>query len=143
MTKPYAIFINNKAIIDIITLEEQTAMKTIFYFFSIIILITSPCLAGDEYWGNIEHGDSHTIGNFEYYNDGTSSHQIGNTKYYSDGTSETAIGSFTYRSDGESSTKIGNHTYRSDGNNGVDIGSFHYYDGSSINTIDGFKYRDK
>jgi len=143
MTKPNAIFTKYKAISVIITLEEQTAMKTIFYFFSIIILLASPCLAGDEYWGNIEHGDSHKIGNFEYYNDGISSHQIGNTKYYSDGTTEHSIGSFTYRSDGESSTKIGSHTYRTDGNNGVDIGSFHYYDGRSINTIDGFKYRNK
>lgn len=31
----------------------------------------------DEYWGNIEHGSSQTIGKFEYYSDGTSSQHIG------------------------------------------------------------------
>jgi hypothetical protein len=36
------------------TREEQRAMKKTFHVFGIIILLASPCLAGDEYWGNIE-----------------------------------------------------------------------------------------
>jgi len=111
----------------------------IFILILSFFFITGIAYSEDEYWGNIEHGSSRKIGDFEYYEDGTSSQVIGNHKFYSDGTSENSIGDFTFRSDGEHSTKIGNHTFRSDGNDGTDIGDFHYYDGKSVQSIDGFK----
>ncbi len=118
-------------------------MKTLIF----IVFLTFVCLSGtafaeDEYWGNIKHGGSQKIGQFEFYDDGTSSQKIGQFKFYSDGSSEQTIGNHTFRSDGHSSTKIGNHTFRSEGNNGTDIGMFHFYDGKSVIKIDGFKYTD-
>ena len=113
----------------------------LFILLPAMLFIPSTSYA-DEFWGNIKHGSSRKIGKFEYYSDGTSSQRIGKTKFYSDGTSETTIGNYTYRSDGGSSTKIGNHTYRSDSNNGTDIGNFHFYDGSSVHKMDGFRWTD-
>jgi hypothetical protein len=69
--------------------------------------------------------------------------RIGNTKFYSDGTSEKTIGDHTFRSDGKSSTRIGDHTFRSDGKSGIDIGNTHFYQGGSVTTMDGHKFRDR
>ena len=96
--------------------------------------------AGDEYWGNIRHGSSRTIGNSEFFEDGTSAQHIGTSRFYSDGTTETAVGDVTFSSDGEYSIKIGRQTFRSDGNNGIDIGRYHFYDGRSVYKSDGSKW---
>jgi len=104
----------------------------ILIIFLVLVGSTSLARAGDEYWGNIEHGDSSKIGRFEYYEDGTSAARVGRHKFYSDGTSETTVGRHTFRNDGESSTKVGSHTFRSDGNDGVDIGKTHYSNKKSI-----------
>ena len=95
--------------------------------------------AGDKFWGNVEHGDSNTIGNFDFYEDGTSATRMGNFKFYSNGTSETNIGSSTFRSDGQSSTEIGNFHLRSNGNTGTDIGKFQFNtNGPTIYKFDGY-----
>lgn len=117
-------------------------MKVFLFYIIIAGFISGAARAADEFWGAIEHGSSTKIGDYEFYEDGTSSTRIGDFKFYSDGTSETDIGDYTFRSDGHSSTRIGDHTFRSDGNDGVDIGNTHFYDGSSVTRIDGFKYTD-
>jgi hypothetical protein len=115
-------------------------MKKSFLVFTAIILSCAGAVhAEDEFWGNVEHGDSNTIGNFDFYEDGTSATRMGNFKFYSDGTTETNIGDFTFRSDGERSTEIGNFHFRSNGNNGTDIGKFQFNnDGPTIYKFDGY-----
>lgn len=95
--------------------------------------------AEDQFWGNVEHGDSNTIGNFDFYEDGTSATRMGNSKFYSNGVSESNIGSFTFRSDGQSSTEINNSHFRSNGNTGTDIGKFEFNTkGPTIYKFDGY-----
>ena len=48
----------------------------------LVLTVTVLCCAGpieaeDEYWGNVEHGDSNSIGKFDFYEDGTSASRIG------------------------------------------------------------------
>jgi acetyltransferase-like isoleucine patch superfamily enzyme len=106
---------------------------------AIVLFCAGSIQAEAEFWGNVEHGDSNTIGNFDFYEDGTSATRIGNSKFYSNGVSETHIGSFTFRSDGQSSTEIGDFHFRSNGNTGTDIGKFQFNDnGPTIYKFDGY-----
>jgi hypothetical protein len=115
-------------------------MKKLWSVLIVVILCCAvPVEAADEYWGNVEHGDSNTIGNFDLYEDGTSASRIGNFKFYSNGVSENTIGSFTFRSDGQSSIEIGDFHLRSNGNNGTDIGKFQFNsNGPTIYRFDGY-----
>ena len=41
----------------------------------LVLIVAVLCWAGpieaeDEYWGNVEHGDSNSIGKFDFYEDG-------------------------------------------------------------------------
>jgi hypothetical protein len=104
-----------------------------------VLCCTGPVEAEDQFWGNVEHGDSNTIGNFDFYEDGTSATRMGNFKFYSNGVSESNIGSSTFRSDGQSSTEIGKFHFRSNGNNGTDIGKFEFNNnGPTIYKFDGY-----
>jgi hypothetical protein len=122
---------------------EVTMAKHRFIILTLLLTPVSTALAQDDYWGTIEHGTSTKIGEYEFYRDGTSSTRIGDMKFYSDGKTENTIGEYTFRSDGKSSIKIGDHTLRSDGRSGVDIGNTHFYQGGSVTTLDGYKFRDK
>jgi hypothetical protein len=110
----------------------------------LVLIVAVLCCAGpieaeDEYWGNVEHGDSNSIGKFDFYEDGTSASRIGDFKFYSNGVSENTIGSFTFRSDGQSSTEIGDFHFRSNGNNGTDIGKSQFNtNGPTIHKFDGY-----
>lgn len=106
---------------------------------AMMLLLSVLGFAKDPFWGNLEHGDSNTIENFDFYEDGTSATRIGNFKFYSNGVTENNIGSFTFRSDGESSTQIGIFHFRSNGNDGTDIGKFQFNThGPTIYTFDGY-----
>jgi hypothetical protein len=113
--------------------------KSWLVLIAIVLFCASSIQAGDKFWGNVDHGDSSTIGNFDFYEDGTSATRMGNFKFYSNGVSETTIGSSTFRSDGQSSTEIGNFHFRSNGNDGTDIGKFQFNTrGPTIYKFDGY-----
>jgi hypothetical protein len=115
-------------------------MKKALAVLTVMIVFCAGSLeAEDEFWGNVEHGDSSTIGKFDFYEDGTSATRIGNSKFYSNGVSETNIGSSTFRSDRQSSTEIGDFHFRSNGNTGTDIGKFQFNtNGPTIYRFDGY-----
>ena len=116
-------------------------MKTILSIIVCLILLPNTVSADDENWGTIKHGSSRTVGDYEFYSDGTSSHTIGDYKYYSDGTSEQTLGDYTFDSKGDSSHHIGDYTFRSDGSDGHDIGDYHFYDGGSIGILGDYRFR--
>jgi hypothetical protein len=113
--------------------------KLLLVLTAIVLFCAGSIQAGDKFWGNADHGDSNTIENFDFYEDGTSATKIGNSKFYSNGVSETNIGSSTFRSDGQSSTEIGNFHFRSNENDGTDIGKFQFNtNGPTIYKFDGY-----
>jgi hypothetical protein len=113
--------------------------KAFLVLIAVVLCCAGSIEAGDKLWGNVEHGDSNTIGNFDFYEDGTSATRMGNFKFYSNGVSETNIGSSTFRSDGQSSTEIGSFHFRSNGNTGTDIGKSQFNtNGPTIYKFDGY-----
>ena len=113
--------------------------KTWLVLIAIVLFCAGSIQAEDKFWGNVDHGDSNTIGNFDFYEDGTSATRIGNSKFYSNGVSETNMGSSTFRSDGQSSIEIGKSHFRSNGNNGIDIGKSQFNTkGPTIYKFDGY-----
>ena len=76
------------------------------------------------------------IGDFTFYDNGTSSTRIGDTTFYSDGNSSTRIGGTEFYSDGSTSSKIGDTTFHSDGSSATQIGGSTFRsDGTICQTI--------
>ncbi len=118
---------------------RERSVFVVLLMVAILVLLSVLGFAEDPFWGNVEHGSSNSIGNFDFYQDGTSAIRINNFKFYSNGVSEDTIGSFTFRSDGQSSTEISSFHFRSNGNNGTDIGKFQFnIHGPTIYKFDGF-----
>ena len=122
-------------------MQGVLVMKTMISIIFCLIFLHGTASAADENWGAIKHGSSSTVGDYEFYSDGTSSHTMGNYKFYSDGTSEHTVGDYTFDSKGGSSNKIGDYTFRSDGSHGLDVGDYHFYEGGSINSMGDYKFR--
>ena len=139
--QPCATMKGNDGLHDI--MQGVLVMKTMLSIIVCLLLLPSTAPADDENWGNIKHGSSNKVDDYEFYSDGTSSHTIGDYKFYSDGTSENTVGDYTFDSKGGSSHQIGDYTFRSDGRDGNDVGNYHFYDGGSINTLGDYKFRSK
>jgi hypothetical protein len=85
---------------------------------------------------NRKYQSAQRIGDFTFYDNGTSSTRIGDTTFYSDGASSTRIGDTEFYSDGSTSSKIGDTTFHSDGTSATQIGDSTFHsDGTICQTI--------